>query len=65
MYYTYIVSLLLCTNDGFDSYVGGIDFSGKLPDGLIGILVGVRIDVGARSVGLREQRCRHCVTKKY
>lgn len=47
------------TNDGFYSNVGGIDFTSKFPDSLIGVLVGVWIDVGTRRVGLGEQRRRH------
>jgi hypothetical protein len=47
------------TDNGFDRDVGGIDLTGEFSHGLIGILVGVRVNVRARSVGLCEQRRRH------
>lgn len=34
------------SNDFLFGYVAGVDFSGKLQDGCVGVLVCVRIDVG-------------------
>lgn len=44
----------------FDGDVGCVDLPREFPHRLVGILIGVRIDVGSRRVGLREQRRRHC-----
>lgn len=48
------------TDDGFNGDVGRIYLLRELTDGLIGILVGVRVDVGPDATTLREQRRRHC-----
>lgn len=34
------------SNDSLYAYVGSIDLFGEVPDSLVGVLIGVRMDVG-------------------
>lgn len=49
---------LTCADDSLDADAGRLDLFGEVPHGLVGILIGVGVDVGP------APRELHCMTNK-
>lgn len=50
------------SNDSLYANVGSIDLFGEVPDSLVGVLIGVRMDVGPAA---RKLDCRSVIVEKW